>query len=125
METGAPPYLFLVVMAVVATLFCLSPLVLARLWAAWFSPPRPGPEKTAPYECGLPSPGETGVRFHSGYYLYALVFLIFDVEMLFLVPFAVAYAGLPAGAAAALLVFLLLLVEGLVWAWRKGVLQWV
>jgi NADH-quinone oxidoreductase subunit A len=125
MDAGGQSYLFLAVMAAVATAFCLSPLLLARLWAAFFAPPKPGPEKNAPYECGLPSPGETGVQFHSGYYLYALVFLIFDVEMLFLLPFAVAFTGLPAGAVAAMLVFVLLLVEGLVWAWRKGVLHWV
>jgi NADH-quinone oxidoreductase subunit A len=122
--TEPPSYLFLAVMAAVATAFCVTPLLLARLWARWFAPPKPGPEKNAPYECGLPSPGETGVRFHSGYYLYALVFLIFDVEMLFLLPFAVAWSGLPAGALAVMLGFVLLLVEGLVWAWRKGVLEW-
>lgn len=122
--TGEPSYLFLAVMAAVATAFCVAPLLLARLWARWFAPPKPGPEKNAPYECGLPSPGETGVRFHSGYYLYALVFLIFDVELLFLLPFAVAWSGLPAGAVVVMLVFVLLLVEGLVWAWRKGVLEW-
>lgn len=121
---GTQSYLFLVLLAAVATVFCLAPLMLARGWARWFAPAKPGPEKNAPYECGLPSPGETGVRFHSGYYLYALVFLIFDVEMLFLLPFAVAYTGLPAGAVLAMLGFVLLLVEGLVWAWRKGVLEW-
>lgn len=124
METAAPSYLFLVVMGLVAAGFCLAPLLLARIWAAVFSPARPGREKQSSYECGLESPGEVRVQFHSGYYLYALVFLIFDVEMLFLLPFAVAFSGLPAGAIAAMLVFVLLLVEGLVWAWRKGVLQW-
>lgn len=122
--TGEPSYLFLAVLAGVATAFCVAPLLLARLWARWFAPPKPGPEKNAPYECGLPSPGETGVRFHSGYYLYALVFLIFDVELLFLLPFAVAWSGLPLGAVGVMLVFVLLLVEGLIWAWRKGVLEW-
>ncbi len=124
MSGGEPSYLFLGVMAAVATAFCLTPLAVAWAWARGFSPPKPGPEKNAPYECGLPSPGEPGVRFHAGYYLYALVFLIFDVEMLFLLPFAVAYTGLPAGAVLAMLLFVLLLAEGLVWAWRKGVLEW-
>jgi NADH-quinone oxidoreductase subunit A len=53
------------------------------------------------------------------------VFLIFDVEAVFLLPFAVAFTGLTVGAWIAMLIFLLLLVEGLVWAWRKGVLTWV
>ena len=64
------------------------------------------------------------MRFRSEYYLYAIVFLVFDVEAVFLLPFAVAFTGLPVGAAVAMLVFLLLLVEGLVWAWGKGVLTW-
>ena len=56
--------------------------------------------------------------------LYAILFLIFDVEAIFLVPFAVAFTGLPVGAFIAILVFLLLLIEGLIWAWSKGCLQW-
>ena len=111
-------------MGVVAAAFCLTPLVLARLWAAVFSPRKPGAEKNATYECGVESKGEAWVQFHAGYYLYALVFLIFDVEALFLLPFAVAFTHLPAGAVVAMLVFVLLLVEGFVWAWRKGVLRW-
>jgi len=118
------PYLFLLVMGVVAVAFCLTPLLLARLWAVLFSPPKPGIEKQAPYECGVRSEGDAWVRFHSGYYLYALVFLVFDVEALFLLPFAVAFTGLSAGAVVAMLGFVLLLAEGLVWAWRKGVLEW-
>lgn len=111
-------------MGVVATAFCLTPLVLARLWTVVFSPRKPGAEKSATYECGVESKGEAWVQFHAGYYLYALVFLIFDVEALFLLPFAVAFTHLPAGAVIAMLVFVLLLVEGFVWAWRKGVLRW-
>ncbi|MBE7501663.1 MAG: NADH-quinone oxidoreductase subunit A [Verrucomicrobiales bacterium] len=117
-------YLFLLVMGVVAVLFCLTPLALARVWALLVSPAKPGDEKNAPYECGIRSVGEARVQFHSGYYLYGLVFLVFDVEALFLLPFAVAYTSLPVGAVVAMLIFLLLLVEGLVWAWRKGVLHW-
>jgi NADH-quinone oxidoreductase subunit A len=64
------------------------------------------------------------VRFKSEYYLYAIIFLIFDVETIFLLPFAVAFGGLPVGAFIAMMVFLLLLAEGLVWAWRKGLLTW-
>ena len=55
----------------------------------------------------------------------ASCFLIFDVEAVFLVPFAVAFTGLPMGAFIAMLIFLLLLLEGLVWAWSKGCLNWV
>ena len=72
----------------------------------------------------MESKGDARVQFRSDYYLYGIVFLIFDVEALFLLPFAVAFTGLPMGAIVAMLVFLLLLVEGLVWAWKKGVLSW-
>ena len=118
------PYLFLTLFLVVAVLFAATPLILARLWAIFFSPQKPGPDKNATYECGLESKGEAWVQFRAEYYLYGIIFLIFDVETIFLLPFAVAFAGLSAGAFLAMMLFLLLLVEGLVWAWGKGVLTW-
>src|SRR5205809_895382 len=80
--------------------------------------------KLAISECGVESIGEAHIQFRSQYYLYAIIFLIFDVEAVFLVPFAVAFTALPVGAFIAILIFLFLLVEGLVWAWGKGCLQW-
>jgi NADH-quinone oxidoreductase subunit A len=118
------PYLFLVVLMIGAAAFALAPLALAWLWAKKFSPAKPGHDKNAIYECGLESKGDAWVQFRSEYYLYAIIFLIFDVETIFLLPFAAAFPGLSAGAFAAMLVFLLLLVEGLAWAWQKGVLTW-
>ena len=100
------------------------PLLLARVWAARFSPGKPGKEKNASYECGLESRGDAGGPQSVDYYLYAIVFLVFDVESVFLIPFAVAFTGLPLGAVLAMAVFLLLLAEGLVWAWLKGILTW-
>ena len=70
------------------------------------------------------SKGDAWVQFRAEYYIYAIVFLIFDVEALFLLPFAVSFQGLPLGAVVAMGVFVLLVLEGLVWAWRKGVLAW-
>jgi len=121
---GDSPYVLIVVFLIAAALFALVPLLLARLWAARYSPKKPGPDKNAIYECGLESKGDAWVQFQSHYYLYAILFLIFDVETVFLLPFAVAFAGLSVGAFVAIMVFLLLLIEGLVWAWRKGVLTW-
>jgi NADH:ubiquinone oxidoreductase subunit 3 (subunit A) len=118
------PYLFIVVMVIGAVAFALAPLGLAWLWAKKYSPRKPGPVKNAIYECGLESKGDAWVQFKVEYYLYAIIFLIFDVETIFVLPFAVAFGGLSAGAFLAMMVFLLLLVEGLVWAWRKGVLTW-
>lgn len=118
------PYLLIIVLMVAAAALALGPLALAWTWAKKFSPRKPGPQKDAIYECGLESKGDAWVQFKSEYYLYAIIFLIFDVETIFLLPFAVAFTGLPVGAFIAMMIFLLLLVEGLVWAWKKGVLNW-
>jgi len=118
------PYLFILVLLLGALAFALTPLVLAYLWAKKFSPRKPGPDKNAIYECGLESKGDAWVQFKSEYYLYGIIFLIFDVETIFLLPFAVSFTGLGVGAFIAMMIFLLLLVEGLVWAWHKGVLTW-
>ena len=113
------PYLFLVVFLIAAAVFALTPLALAALWAKKYSPRKSGPSKNAVYECGLESKTQDWVQFKSDYYLYGIIFLVFDVETIFLLPFAVSFAKLPAGAFITMMVFLLLLVEGLVWAWQK------
>src|SRR5664279_3587273 len=118
------PYLPIVVLLIAAVAFALAPLALAWAWARKYSPRKPGPDKNAIYECGLESKGDAWVQFKSEYYLYGIIFLVFDVETIFLLPFAVAFVGLPVGAFIAMMVFLLLLVEGLAWAWSKGVLTW-
>ena len=118
------PYAFLAVYAAVALAFPLGALAVARLWFRLFQPAKPGPTKNAVYECGLPPTGDAWIQFKAHYYLYAILFLIFDVELLFLLPFAVAFTALPAGALVAMAVFLLLLAEGLVWAWHRGHLEW-
>lgn len=118
------PYLLIVVLMIAAAAFAFTPLILARLWAHFFSPRKPGQDKNATYECGLESKGDAWIQFKSEYYLYAIIFLIFDVETVFLLPFAVAFTKIGVGAFLSLMVFLLLLVSGLVWAWKKGVLTW-
>src|SRR3954454_24723653 len=118
------PYLFITLLMVAAVAFAVTPLALAYIWAKKFSPRKPGNDKNAIYECGLESKGDAWVQFKSQYYLYGIIFLIFDVETIFLLPFAVSFTGLAAGGFIAMMVFLLLLVEGLVWAWQKGVLTW-
>jgi NADH-quinone oxidoreductase subunit A len=118
------PYFSLGVLFLVALGFGLAPLALAWLWAKTFSPAKPNAIKNAIYECGLVSKGDAWVQFHSAYYLYAIIFMIFDVEAVFLLPFAVAFTGLGVSACLAMLVFVLLLIEGLAWAWAKGILTW-
>ena len=117
-------YLPVVVLLLAALAFTVLPLALAWLWAKKFSPAKPGPSKNAIYECGLESPDDAWVQFKPGYYLYAIIFLIFDVEAIFLLPFAVAFTGFTAPECIAMMGFLLLLVEGLVWAYQKDVLVW-
>jgi NADH:ubiquinone oxidoreductase subunit 3 (subunit A) len=118
------PGMLVALLALVAVLFALLPLSLAWLWARFVSPQKPGPVKNATYECGLEAKGDAWIQFRPHYYLYAIIFLVFDVETIFLFPFAVAFTGLPVGGFVAMLIFLLLLVEGLAWAWQKGALQW-
>ncbi len=124
MQADYSPYLLIVILLFGAAAFAFTPLVLAWLWAKKFSPRKPGKDKNAIYECGLESKGDAWVQFKAEYYLYAIIFLIFDVETIFLLPFAVAFTRLSVGAFVAMIVFLLLLVEGLAWAWQKGVLTW-
>ena len=88
------PYLPVIVLLLAAVLFALTPLLLAWLWARKYSPHKPGPSKNAIYECGLDSAGDAWIQFKPGYYLYGIIFLVFDVEAIFLLPFAVAFTGL-------------------------------
>jgi NADH-quinone oxidoreductase subunit A len=115
-------YYFIGVFVVIAIAF---PFV--ALGIAWLlRPKKPNPVKTDTYECGLETIGDTWVQFRAQYYIYALVFVVFDIEAVFLFPWAVAY-GLPGvGLWAMVEVFLFLgiLTVGLVYAWRKGALRW-
>lgn len=121
MAPESSPLLFLSVFLAMAILFPLAPLALARIWAKKFAPPKPGADKNAIYECGLQSQGDAWIQFRAEYYLYAIIFLVFDVEAVFLFPFAVVFGQLPFGALAAMALFLLLIVEGWAWAWMKGI----
>lgn len=119
-----PPYLFLTILLAMAVLFAVVPLVIARFWALAFLRRRQGLEKTNTYECGIEATGAARIQFNSQYYHYGILFLIFDVEAVFLLPFAVVFLDLPVGAVVAMLIFVLLLLEGLLWAWMKGILVW-
>jgi NADH-quinone oxidoreductase subunit A len=118
------PYWSILALIIAAVMMGLGPVLAARVCAHLLSTRKRGPVKDSTYECGLESKGDAWIQFKPGFYLYAIVFLVFDVEVVFLLPFAVAFTGLPMGAFLAMMVFLLLLAEGLVWAWLKGVLTW-
>jgi NADH-quinone oxidoreductase subunit A len=100
-------------------------LPIAALGAAFVVRPRqPNPVKSSTYECGIETIGDTWVQFKAQYYIYALVYVIFDIEVAFLLPWAVAYNQLTWFALVEAFLFIFILALGLLWAWRKGALRW-
>ena len=83
------------------------------------------PQKAEPYECGIPTQGKTWTQLNVGYYLFALVFLIFDVELIFLYPWAVVVRDLGMTALVEIVIFLFILFMGFLYAHKKGALKWV
>lgn len=114
-------YSFIGLLLIVAILF---PLVAVGM-AYFLRPKKPDPVKASTYECGLETTGETWVQFRPQYYIYALVFVIFDVEAVFLYPWAVAYNQLGLYALVEMIIFLGILGLGLAYAWRKDALRWM
>ena len=82
------------------------------------------PAKREPYECGIETTGPTWVQFKVGYYLFAILFLLFDIEVAFLVPWAVVYKDMSTVALIEILIFLFILGLGLLYAWKKRALRW-
>jgi NADH-quinone oxidoreductase subunit A len=98
----------------------------AAIVLSWIiSPKKPNPIKQSTYECGMETVGDNWVQFKAQYYVFALVFLVFDVETVFLFPWAVSLGKLSLFAVVEGIVFILILLAGLVYAWRKGSLEWV
>ena len=113
-------FTFIGILLVIATL-----LPVVGLGLAWvIRPKKPNPIKQSTYECGIETIGDTWVQFKAQYYLYALVFVVFDIEAVFLLPWAVAYDQLPLYAFFEAVIFILILLLALVYAWRKGALRW-
>jgi NADH:ubiquinone oxidoreductase subunit 3 (subunit A) len=96
----------------------------AIIMAAVLSPRKPNPIKESTYECGIETVGENWVQFKAQYYIFALVFLVFDVETVFLFPWAMTLNQLGLFAVVEGIVFIGILMAGLVYAWRKGMLEW-
>lgn len=114
-------YLMLAVYPLVVLGFAV--FVLALAWVLRAKPPRSA-DKQAPYECGVSTRGETWVRFRVAYYLYALIFVVFDVETIFLYPWAVALNRLGLFAYIEAIIFIVILLVGLGYAWKEGALEW-
>jgi NADH-quinone oxidoreductase subunit A len=114
-------YVFVGLLLLGAIGFALAPLLVVFLVA----PRKRSKAKGDTYECGVLTTGETWVRFRIQYYIFALLFVVFDIETVFLYPWAVSYAGLGFFALIEMVVFLAMLAIGLVYAWARGVLKWV
>jgi NADH-quinone oxidoreductase subunit A len=94
------------------------------LLSQFVGPKKPTPEKLAPYECGMPPVGDARERHPVKFYLVAMIFLLFDIEVAFLYPFAMALRDLRWTGFIQLLAFFAILLAGYVYVWRKGVLDW-
>jgi NADH-quinone oxidoreductase subunit A len=96
------------------------PMMLGRL----LGPNRPDPEKLSPYECGFEAFEDARMKFDVRYYLVAILFILFDLEIAFLFPWAVALNDIGLAGFIAMMVFLGILVVGFVYEWMKGALEW-
>ncbi len=113
-------WLYVGIFLVVGFIVPIVPLVFSRLVA----PRKPNPIKQSTYECGIETVGDSWVQFKAQYYIFALVFLVFDVETVFLFPWALSLKQFPLFVVLEGVLFIAILVAGLVYAWRKGMLEW-
>ena len=112
------------VLLFVACLTAIFFVVLLLFIAKLIAPRSYNLQKGEPYECGIPTRGESWMQFKVGYYLYAILFLMFEVETIFLFPWAVIVRDLGPAGLMSVLFFLVILILGLAYAWRKGALEW-
>lgn len=113
-------YGYVAVFTLVGAVFLIAALVVAWI----LRPHRPSPAKYLPYECGITPTGDAWNQFNPRYYIFALLFLLFDVEAAYLYPWAVRVAKLGLYALVEMLIFLSIIGFGLGYAWRKGSLRW-
>ena len=113
-------FIFLIVVILTAIVLVVAAMTIAKLIA----PRSFNPQKGEPYECGIPTRGDSWVKFKAGYYLFAILFLMFDIETVFLFPWAVVVASTGVYALCGAAFFVAVLILGLAYAWRKGALEW-
>lgn len=116
-----PGYLPIFFFLLVAVLFPVATIIVAR----WLRPSAPSPVKLDAYECGIKAASNSRGRYTVRFYIVAILFAIFDVETVFLFPWAVKYKQLGWFGVAEVGVFLIILAAGYVWAYKKGALEWV
>ena len=112
------------VLSITAVLTGIGLVFAALLIAKLISPRSFSVKKAEPYECGIPTRGESMIQFKPGYYIFAILFLIFDVETVFLYPWATVMKGLGPQGILCIGIFMVVLIMGLAYAWRKGALKW-
>ena len=113
-------FIFFITVILTATVLVVGAYVVAKL----IGPRSYNPVKGEPFECGIPTRGSSWLPTHIGYYLFAILFLMFDIETMFLYPWAVAVKQFGTMAIFSIGFFMLVLVFGLAYAWRKGALEW-
>ncbi|NIW38505.1 MAG: NAD(P)H-quinone oxidoreductase subunit 3 [Gemmatimonadetes bacterium] len=113
-------YLPILILLGLSVVQAVGIVVLSRL----ASPTRPTPAKSSPYESGIVPLGNTRERFSVKFYLVAILFIVFDLETIFLIPWGVMFRELGLFGLVEMAVFMLILLVGLVYAWKKGALQW-
>lgn len=113
---------FTLLVVVIITAIALVAIALGIARA--ISPRSYNPQKGEAYECGIPTRGKSWMQFKVGYYLFAILFLMFDVETVFLFPWAVVVQDLGVNGLISIIFFLLILILGLAYAWKKGALEW-
>ncbi len=113
-------WLYIGLFLIIGIIVPIVPLLLAKV----ISPHKPNPIKQSTYECGIETVGDSWIQFKAQYYIFALVFLLFDVEVVFLFPWALTLNKLPLFAILEGVIFIGILVAGLVYTWRKGMLEW-
>ena len=116
-QNYVPIFLFIAIVAVAIPI----PLLLAKL----VRPENPGKTKLMPYECGIDPVDSARGRYTIRFYIVAILFVVFDVETIFLFPWAVQFRALGLFGLVEMLVFLAILIAGYVWVWKKGALEWV
>jgi NADH-quinone oxidoreductase subunit A len=115
-----PILLFLVVAVALSTAFVVLPILASKLTGS----SKPNPEKLSEYECGFPAFEDSRAQYDVRFYLVAILFIVFDLEAAFLYPWAVALGGIGFTGWAAMMIFLVELAIGFIYAWKKGALEW-
>lgn len=111
---------FLIVVILTAVIFVIAAMIIAE----FIGPRSFNKQKGEPYECGIPTRGKSWVQFKAGYYLFAILFLMFDIETVFLFPWAAVVKDIGIYAFTSVSFFLVVLILGLAYAWKKGALEW-